>query len=57
MRVVKECEQMFGDVHLPICFNQRIMNGKAELEEHQRISLFATFSLPHGVSPACVVFP
>ena len=41
--------QIFGGVHLLTSLNQRIMNGTAEQEKHQRIPLFATFNLRHGV--------
>ena len=57
MHVIKECEQMFRTIHLPVSFHQRIMDGKAEQDGHQRVPLFASFRLPHRVPPTCFVFP
>ena len=43
--VVKECKQMFSRQQLRLDLLQRIMDGEAKEERHQRVSLLASFML------------
>ena len=46
---MEERKQLLILLHASLHVPQRIMDGKAEEQAHQRVSLFSTFALPYSV--------